>query len=221
MAILPTLMNEKIAEYAEKNFSSETHELSQLLIDARTSGIPEISIGGVQGAFLQTMVKLLNAKVIVEIGSLAGYSAITMALAMENGGTVHCFEREPDYCDFIAKQAKSIGVGDRIVIHSGNAEETLQNFDAKDIDMIFIDADKPSYVKYLEFLLPKVRSGGVIIGDNALAWGFVADESPAFEPENVKGIQAFNQTMRNHPELHPPCIIPLGDGMCMAVKKHL
>ncbi len=219
MAIVPTLMTEKIAEYAERNFSSETPELQKLLLEAKGSGIPEISIGGVQGAFLQTMVKLLNAKVIVEIGSLAGYSAITMALAMENGGVVHCYEREQMFCDFISIQAKSIGVEDRIIIHQGDAVETLQNFDIHNIDLIFIDADKPSYVKYLELLLPKVRSGGIIIGDNALAWGYVADESPIFEPENVKGIQVFNQTMRNHPDLHPPCIIPLGDGMCMAVKK--
>ena len=219
MAILPTLMTEKIAEYAERNFSSETPELTKLLNEAKASGIPEISIGGVQGSFLQTMVKLLNAKVIVEIGSLAGYSAITMALAMDNDGIVHCFERESAYCDFIENQAKSIGVENRIVIHQGHAVETLQNFEVKNIDMIFIDADKPSYVKYLELLIPKVRSGGIIIGDNALGWGYVADESPVFEPENVRGIQAFNQAMKHHPDLYPPCIIPLGDGMCMAIKK--
>lgn len=219
MAIVPTLMTEKIAEYAEKHFSSETPELSNLLNDAKASGIPEISIGGVQGAFLQSMIKLLQAKVIVEIGSLAGYSAITMALALENGGTVHCFERESAYCDFIASQAKSMGVEDRIVIHQGNAVETLQKFDAGNIDIVFIDADKPSYVTYLDLLLPKVRSGGIIIGDNALAWGYVADESPDFEPENVRGIQLFNKKMQNHSDLYSPCIIPLGDGMCMAIKK--
>jgi caffeoyl-CoA O-methyltransferase len=85
MAIIPTLMTDSIAEYAEKNFTSETPELKQLLIDAKAKGIPEISIGGVQGAFLQNMVRLLNAKVIVEIGSLAGYSAMTMAVSMAEG----------------------------------------------------------------------------------------------------------------------------------------
>ncbi len=219
MAIIPTLMTDSIAEYAEKNFTSETPELKQLLIDAKEKGIPEISIGGVQGAFLQNMVRLLNAKVIVEIGSLAGYSAITMAVSMEDGGIVHCFEKEPEYCEFISLQAKSFGIEDRIVIHEGNAVDALSNVDIPSIDLIFIDADKPSYSIYLELLLPRLRSGGLIIGDNALAWGYIAEEFPEFEPENVKGIQEFNQHMRKHSALHPPCIIPLGDSMCMAVKK--
>ena len=219
MAILPTLMTDSIAEYAERNFSSETPQLKQLLVDAALQGIPDISIGGVKGAFLQNMVRLLHARVIVEIGSLAGYSAITMAMAMEEGGIVHCFEREPAYCEFIAIQSKAFDIENRIIIHEGNALETLSHCDIPSIDMIFIDADKPSYTTYLELLIPRLKSGGLIIGDNALAWGYIADEFPEFEPENVKGIQEFNQIMRMHPALYPPCIIPLGDGMCMSIKK--
>ena len=142
-----------------------------------------------------------------------------MAVSMEDGGIVHCFEKEPEYCKFISLQAMSFGIEDRIVIHEGNAVDALSTVDISSIDLIFIDADKPSYSTYLELLLPRLRSGGLIIGDNALAWGYIADELPEFEPENVKGIQEFNQHMRKHSALHSPCLIPLGDGMCMAVKK--
>lgn len=219
MATVPTLMTAEIAEYAETLFTSETQELQQLLLQAKEKGIPDISIGGVQGAFLQTMVRAIHAKVIVEIGSLAGYSAITMALAMNDGGVVHCFERDSEYCTFIAEQVFAFGMNENIIIHEGNALETLQQTELTNIDLIFIDADKPSYTKYMEILIPRLRSGGIIIGDNALAWGHIAEEHPIFEPENVRGIQEFNQYMRVHKELHPPCIIPLGDGMCMSVKK--
>jgi predicted O-methyltransferase YrrM len=142
-----------------------------------------------------------------------------MAISMENGGIVHCFEKEPEYCKFISLQAIAFGIEERIVIHEGNAVDVLSNVNIQSIDLIFIDADKPSYTTYLELLLPRLRSGGLIIGDNALAWGYIAEEFPEFEPENVKGIQEFNENMRNNSALHPPCIIPLGDGMCMAVKK--
>ena len=74
-------------------------------------------------------------------------------------------------------------------------------------------------INYVDAILPFVKSGGIIIGDNALAWGYVADREPDFEPENVKGIQSFNKALSEHPLLFPPCLIPLGDGMAMAVKK--
>lgn len=218
MAIIPTLMNENLSSYAEKYFSSENALLSNLLREAEQEGIPPISIGGVQGAFLQMLVRMLNARTIVEIGSLAGYSAITMALAMNEGGKVHCYEKESRFCAFIRRQAEVFQIQDRIVIHEGDAIHALKTSIPSSIDMVFIDADKPSYVHYAEMLIPHLRSGGVLIGDNALAWGYVADEHPEFEPENVKGIQAFNLYVSNHDALSSPCIVPLGDGMCIAIK---
>ena len=218
MAIVPTLMNEALSEYAESMFSSETPELTQLLKEAEQAGIPPISIGGVQGAFLQMLIQLTNAQTIVEVGSLAGYSAITMALAMK-GGTIHCYEKNPEYCSFIKMQARKFNVHDRIIVHEGDAAKLLEQEIPSKIDIVFIDADKPSYKYYAELLIPSLTSGGLIIGDNALAWGNVADAEPDFEPENVKGIQAFNEFVKRHNSLHNPCIVPLGDGMCIAVKK--
>ena len=219
MAIIPTLMNESIADYAEKYFSAQSPALSALLADAESSEIPNISIGGVQGAFLQMMITVMQARTVIEIGSLAGYSAITMALAMKPGGIVHCFEKEPHYCAFIRRQAEICGMSDRIIVHEGDAIETLSHIQLQEVDLVFIDADKPRYVDYMHAVIPMVKSGGIVIGDNALAWGNIADENPTFEPENVKGLQRFNQAMRMHPHLHPPCIVPLGDGMCISVKK--
>ncbi|NBO69365.1 MAG: O-methyltransferase [Bacteroidetes bacterium] len=219
MATIPTLMNEALSHYAEQYFSSENEELKQLLHEAELAGIPSISIGGVQGAFLQILIHLIDAKTVVEIGSLAGYSAITMALAMKDGGIVHCYEKESEFCEFIKMQSSRMNIQDRICIHDGDASNSLQTDIPKNIDMIFIDADKPSYIHYAELLIPSLRSGGLLIGDNALAWGYVADEHPEFEPENVRGIQAFNQFVIKHSALYSPAIVPLGDGMCIAIKK--
>lgn len=219
MAIIPTLMNEAISHYAESMFSSETPELAQLLKEAEQAGIPPISIGGVQGAFLQMLIQLTKAQTIVEVGSLAGYSAITMALAMKEGGIIHCYEKDSRYCSFIERQAKTFNVQDRIIVHEGDAANLLEKEIPSKIDIVFIDADKPSYVHYAELLIPSLNSGGLLIGDNALAWGYIADAEPEFEPENVKGIQAFNDYVKRHESLHNPCIVPLGDGMCMAVKQ--
>jgi caffeoyl-CoA O-methyltransferase len=81
-------------------------------------------------------------------------------------------------------------------------------------DFAFIDADKPSYVRYLSLIYPLMRKGGIIAGDNALAWGRIADEGT--DDPDVLGMQAFNRAMKEHAGLQS-CIVPVGDGMCIGV----
>lgn len=220
MSIQHTLLTEPITHYVDSLFSHQNPQLENVLIQAEHAGIPPISIGALQGSFLQTLIRATNTKYIVEIGSLAGYSAFTMAEILPKDGMVHCFEVQKDYAEFIINQAEALKLSHTITVHLGEALNQLSVFSPEyPIDLVFIDADKPNYINYLEAVLPFVKSGGIIIGDNALAWGYVADSEPDFEPENVNGIQSFNRVLSEHPLLYPPCLIPLGDGMAMAVKK--
>lgn len=220
MSIQHTLLTEPITHYVDSLFSHQNPQLENVLIQAEHAGIPPISIGALQGSFLQTLIRSTNTKYIVEIGSLAGYSAFTMAEILPKDGMVHCFEVQKDYAEFIINQAEALKLSHTITVHLGEALNQLSVFSPEyPIDLVFIDADKPNYINYLEAVLPFVKSGGIIIGDNALAWGYVADSEPDFEPENVNGIQSFNRVLSEHPLLYPPCLIPLGDGMAMAVKK--
>jgi predicted O-methyltransferase YrrM len=220
MSIQHTLLTEPITQYVDSLFSHQNPALDNVLIQAEQAGIPPISIGALQGSFLQTLIRATNAKYIVEIGSLAGYSAFTMAEVLPSDGMVHCFEVQKNYAEFIISQADALKLSHHITVHIGEALQQLSMFSPEyTIDLVFIDADKPNYINYIDAILPFVKSGGIIIGDNALAWGYVADSEPDFEPENVKGIQSFNKALSDHPLLFPPCLIPLGDGMAMAVKK--
>jgi|694.fasta_scaffold113617_3 predicted O-methyltransferase YrrM len=220
MSIQHTLLTEPITHYVDSLFSHQNPQLDKVLIQAEYAGIPPISIGALQGSFLQTLIRATNTKYIIEIGSLAGYSAFTMAEVLPKDGMVHCFEVQKDYAEFIINQAEALKLSHTITVHVGEALQQLSVFSPEyPIDLVFIDADKPNYINYLEAILPFVKSGGIIIGDNALAWGYVADIEPDFEPENVKGIQSFNKVLSEHPLLYPPSLIPLGDGMAMAVKK--
>ena len=219
MAVKATYLTSKLANYIEDNFSSEDAFLTKLNTDAAANSIPDICIGGAQGAFLQLFLRSMNARYVLEIGSLAGYSAITMARALPEGGKVVCLELNPAFCDFIRQKAFEAGLQDKIEVHQGNAASFLATYNPPfTFDFIFIDADKPQYLQYLELSLPLLRSGGVIAGDNALAWGYVADESPDYEPHNVQGIQQFNRAIATHPELSS-CFLPVGDGMVMGLKK--
>ncbi|MBK7032979.1 MAG: hypothetical protein IPH49_06915 [Ignavibacteria bacterium] len=86
------------------------------------------------------------------------------------------------------------------------------------LDAVFIDADKPKYSAYLDLVLPRLRLGGLVIGDNALAWGEVArSATTTFEPHNVQALDAFNTRMSTHPQLLST-LVPLGDGMVVGIK---
>ncbi len=219
MAVKATYLNHELAQYIEDNFSAEDAFLTALNRDAAANSIPDICIGGAQGAFLQLFLKAMNARYVLEIGSLAGYSAITMARALPEGGKVICLELNADFCAFIRRKAEEAGLQDKIIVYEGNAAAFLEEYHPDfSFDFIFIDADKPQYLKYLELSLPLLRKGGVIAGDNALAWGYVADTEPTYEPHNVLGIQQFNKAIATHPELQS-CFLPVGDGMVMGLKK--
>lgn len=219
MAVKATYLTAELAQYIEENFSSEDAFLTQLNRDAAANSIPDICIGGAQGAFLQLFLKAMNARYVLEIGSLAGYSAITMARGLPDGGKVICLELNPAFCEFIRTKAQEAGLSDKITVYEGNAAEFLLKYTPDFMfDFVFIDADKPQYLKYLELSMPLLRAGGVIAGDNALAWGYVADSEPEFEPHNVKGIQQFNRAIADHPAL-TSCFLPVGDGMVMGLKQ--
>ncbi|MES2766736.1 MAG: O-methyltransferase [Bacteroidota bacterium] len=216
MSTRPTPVTEEISDYLNQHFSAEDDFLKNLKREAAEAEIPEICISPEQGAFLQVFLKSMQARYILEIGSLAGYSAITMARALPEGGKLIALELKEEYAEFIRRKAIEAGVGDKIEVYSGDAKEFLKDFkpDFK-FDFVFIDADKRSYVEYLQFTFPLVRKGGVIAGDNALAWGQVARETPP--SEDVGSIQNFNKELFSHPQLQV-CMVPVGDGMAMGFK---
>ncbi|MFY8160016.1 MAG: O-methyltransferase [Candidatus Kapaibacteriota bacterium] len=218
MSAQPTLITEEIFNYLIDNFSAEDEFLTKLKSDATAEKIPEICISPEQGRFLQFYLKSINAKYVLEIGSLAGYSAITMARALPEDGKVIALEIFKKNADFIREKAKEAGLEHKIEVINEDASKFLKDYKPDfEFDFVFIDADKKNYSKYMELTYPMVRKGGVICGDNALGFGHIAEKDPKSEPGNVKAIQAFNQNMKNHTGLFS-CLVTMGDGMCMGIK---
>jgi caffeoyl-CoA O-methyltransferase len=213
-----TPVTEAIAAYIESLFTAEDEFLRQLHEDATRAGMPPIHISGAQGAVLQVLLRAIGAERVLEIGSLGGYSAIVMARALPPTGRIVCIERNEQYCAFIEQQAARAGLGDRIEVRCGAALDVLGTLPPEPLfDAVFIDADKPNYPAYLDQCYERVRRGGLIIADNTLAWGHIAELEPTFEPENVRALQEYNRRVAAHPGLHA-ALIPAGDGMTVAIK---
>jgi len=218
MSQKPTAVNDELFEYLKNNFSSEDLFLQKLIIEAREEGIPDISISPEQGLFIQFLLKSLKAENVLELGTLAGYSAITMARAMPEGSKLLTVENEFKHAIFADKKIKEAGLDNIIEIQNSDALEFLKIYQPeKPLDFVFVDADKPNYARYLDILTPMIKIGGIFAAHNGFAFGFVASSKPERNPEDVKSITGFNQYFRKHPQ-YAVCMVPVGDGMIMGVK---
>ena len=181
----------------------------------RTAPMPEagMQIGPEQGAFMALLVKLIGARRIVEVGTFTGYSSTVMALALPDGGRITCCDVSREWTD-IARQAwAEAGVADRVDLRIAPAAETLASLESGSYDLAFIDADKPGYDTYYTECLRIVRPGGLILLDNTLWSGRVAN--PDEDDENLRAIRAINDRIAADERVEQ-VILPLADGLTLA-----
>jgi len=184
----------------------------------RTSALPEhnMQIGPDQGAFMAMLVRLTGARNILEIGTFTGYSSTAMALALPADGRILCCDVSREWTD-IARQAwTDAGVEEKVELRIGPARDTIASLEADAFDLAFIDADKPGYDAYYEGCLRVVRPGGLLLIDNVLWSGEVAD--PSIESETVRIMRSLNEKVASD-ERVDHVILPIGDGLTMARRR--
>ena len=189
--------------------------LRQLNQEAIAAGMPAISIPWEQASFMQILLRLCKAREVVEVGTLAGYSAIAMARALPSGGRVRTIEINPAYAEFAKRWIVRSDVADRIQVFCGAGGDVLPTFAADSADVAFLDADKANYPLYLRESLRIVRRGGLLLADNAFAFGQLFDEA-ATDPK-VLAVRSFNDQLAAEKRLHG-IIVPYPDGCWVAVK---
>lgn len=193
----------------------------QSTIDA---DIPQIAISPNQGKFLQLLARIANAKKILEVGTLAGYSTIWLARALPKDGKLITLEFDPKHAAVAQKNITNAGLGSVVDIRVGKAIDTLPQLvkeGAGPFDMIFIDADKPPYTEYFEWSLKLSRPGTLIIADNVIRDGKVLADQVT--DEMVAGVKRFNAALAANPAVDATIIQTVGvkeyDGMAIAVVK--
>lgn len=212
--------NPDVVRYAYDEFQPEDSILSHAREHARQKGLPEIEVGAFDARHLEVFVRMLNVGKAVEIGTLGGYSAITIARGMRPGGKLHTFELDPHHAE-VAKQniAQARLLAD-VVVHVGPAMENLPSVAHEaPFDLVFIDADKGNYPKYLAWATDHLKVGGAVIADNTFAWGRIHrhyDLSPG-EARAVSALREFNHIVA-HSGRFRSTILPTGEGMTIAIK---
>ena len=157
--------------YIENLFLPQDPALTAALADSAAAGLPEIAVSPPQGKLLTVLARAIGARRILEIGTLGGYSAICLARALPAGGRLVTLELNPTHAAVARANVARAGLAERVEVRVGPAVESLAHLAAEGgppFDLIFIDADKPSYVAYLEGSLPLARPGALIIADNVV-----------------------------------------------------
>lgn len=151
-----------------------------------------MQIGDDEGQLLTMLARLTGARRAIEVGTFTGYSSLCIARGLADGGSLLCCDVNEEWTAIGRKAWDRAGVGERIELRIAPALETLRALPADPVvDLVFIDADKPNYPAYWDELVPRVRPGGVLLADNVLWSGEIADESVS--GDNVDALRRFNE----------------------------
>jgi caffeoyl-CoA O-methyltransferase len=211
------LLDDALAAYLVDH-CGEPDQVSAALIQ-ETQGMGEV--GGLQispeeGALLKLLTRLVGARRALELGTFTGYSALCIARGLAPGGQLVCCDLSEEWTAVGRRYWRRAGVEDRIDVRLGPAADTLRAMPEEPaFDLVFIDADKPSYPEYWELVVPLVRPGGVILADNTLRRGRVAD--PAYEDEAVIATRQFNDLVAVDGRTES-VITAVADGLTIALK---
>jgi caffeoyl-CoA O-methyltransferase len=216
MSETSTLVTSEYFRYIAEHTAREDRFLADLKASATRAGIPSIWIAPEQASFMQIVLRLARAREVIEVGTLAGYSAIAMARALPADGRVRTIEIERKHADFAKDWIARSDVAGRVEVLVGPGAEVLRTFADGSADAAFLDADKSSYPVYLEESLRILKPGGLVMVDNAFAFGQLLDEHP--KDREVGAVRAFNEVMASERRLQS-VIVPIGDGLWVGVKR--
>jgi predicted O-methyltransferase YrrM len=185
-----------VDSYIADLFIAPDFALEAALDASKAAGLPAISVSPAQGKLLHLLARVQGARSILELGTLGGYSTIWLARALPPEGHLLSLEVDPTRAELARANVARAGLTSVVEIRLGRAEDTLQQLvteGREPFDLIFIDADKTGYAEYLKWSLQLARPGTLIIADNVVRKGAVAD--PASTDDNVQGIRKFNQLL--------------------------
>jgi predicted O-methyltransferase YrrM len=209
-----------VDQFIGETIVEEDEALKGAVEAAGEAGLPAIQVSPPQGKLLQLLVRLVGARKILEFGTLGGYSAILMARALPEDGCLITLEAKPEYAEVARRSIERAEVGDRIEVRVGPGLEALPALEEESpFDFVFIDADKVNTPNYFAWALDRTRPGGLIIADNVVRGGTLAD---ADDPdEAAKAQRRLHEMLRDEPRVSATTLQTVGvkgyDGFLIAL----
>jgi caffeoyl-CoA O-methyltransferase len=211
-------LSDELQAYVVEHTTEQDELLADLARETQSTFAQRfgMQIAPEQGRFMTLLTQLLGARFAVEVGTFTGYSSICIARGLADGGSLLCCDVSEEWTSVARRYWERAGLADRVELRIAPALETLRSLPQEPhVDIAFIDADKTGYSGYWEELVPRMRSGGVILCDNVLQDGNVVDSSAT--DESTVAIRAFNDHVVKDPRVEV-VLLPIADGLTMARK---
>ena len=208
----------RIDDYIQEGFAPQDEALEAAVRESQRAGLPEIHVSPNEGKLLQLLAEIVDARRILEIGTLGGYSAIHFGRALPEDGTLISLEIDEHHAEVARQNVERAGLAEKVEIRVGDARELLAELAERNegpFDLIFIDADKEGYPEYLDWALRLARPGSLILGDNTIWGGAIIDP----QDDSTWAIHEFNDRLARDPRLSA-IVLPLlrerVDGLAIA-----
>ncbi len=207
-----TYANLDVLRWLEKTHAGHDAGLQRAFDAPTRHAMPAIQVGPAEGKLLELFVRLVGARKVVEIGTLAGYSAIHLARALPELGALWSFELDPRHVQVARDNLQAAGLDARARVLEGPALDRLAEIEREGpFDVVFVDADKERYDAYGRWAARHTRPGGLLLGDNAFFFGKLLDDTPG-----ARAMRRFHEEAREH---YDTVCIPTPDGLLLGIRR--
>ena len=202
----------KILAYVERVHAAHDPALKRAFDAPEPANMPAIQVSSSEGKLLGLLLRMVGARRVVEVGTLAGYSAIRMGRALPADGKLYSLELEQHHAEVARANIAAAGLAERIEVRVGPALELLPQLSPLGpFDVVFLDADKQGYPEYARWAAANLRSGGLLLADNSYYFGQLLDDSPA-----AAAMRRFHELV---PEAFDSTCVPTPDGLVVGIRR--
>jgi len=209
-------IDEALIEYAIKNSTDESELLKDLRKQTNQKILhPRMLSSTIQGRFLSFISKLIQPKNILEIGTYTGYGTLCLSEGLVENGQIDTIEINEELLGFQNYFFEKSKIRKKIIQHIGNALSVIKKLN-KEFDIVFLDADKSNYINYMELIIPKLKTGGLLISDNVLWSGKVLKKAEKNDLDTIT-LKRYNEALKSHSNLEK-VLLPIRDGLSLSRK---
>jgi caffeoyl-CoA O-methyltransferase len=208
----------RVAEWLLEAYAPEDETLAEIRARSAAAGLPDIQVAALDARHLEVLARASGARRAVEIGTLGGYSGVAILRGLAADGELDTIDSEPRHAEVARESFRRAGFADRARVHVGLALDVLPRLERRGpFDLVFIDADKEGYPRYLDWAAQNLRPGGIVLLDNAFLFGHLAEAPAGERAAAIRAMQAVHETLAKSGKFRATPL-PTGEGLALGVR---